>query len=191
MNELPPHHLVKRIHQTKLHQTIADIGREIAYDFRGQEVTFLTILLGGLPFNKMVSRVAGNAKARPKKILQATMQVGSYDNETVSNGHPRILQEIRDPDETIYKRDVVIQDDVADTKLTFARTVLPYVLSFNPNSVSIATMLTKKGNFHPEANDVNIDYSGFDIDYFAVGTGLDYAQLYRDLAGIWEVVFEK
>ena len=59
----------------------------------------------------------------------------------------------------------------------------------NPASVRIATLLNKPSC---RVSEVDVAYSGFDVeDLFVVGYGLDYAQKYRNLPYIGELVVKE
>ena len=57
-------------------------------------------------------------------------------------------------------------------------------------SVVIATMLTKFERLDPIAVDLPIKYKGPNIDFFAVGSGLDIDRFYRELPGVLELVWD-
>lgn len=189
--DLPRHHLVPRISEAELNEHIARIGHDIAKDYAGVDVTFLTVLWGARQFNKLTSNAIKLEPRKPRSIRQDVIRVESYGARKESSGDPRIVLWPKNPEENFRGKDVLIQDDIGDTKLTLARTVIPYVLAFKPNSIAVATMLTKSSHFDSSAADVKIKYSGPDIDFFALGTGLDFDQFYRELRGIWELVWDE
>lgn len=109
------------------------------------------------------------------------IRVSSYGNEMNSSGNLKVPigleTEIRD-------RHVLIIEDIVDSGLT-CDYLMDYFLSFHPASVKIATLLYKplshKGKYKP-------DFVGFEIPpEFVVGFGLDYAQLGRELKGIYRL----
>ena len=86
---------------------------------------------------------------------------------------------IKDLDEPLEGKDVLIVEDIIDSGKTLS--YLMKTLSHrNPASLRLCTLLDK-----PErrvVKDVVVDYTGFTIpDEFVVGYGLDYAQKYRNL----------
>jgi hypoxanthine phosphoribosyltransferase len=103
------------------------------------------------------------------------MAVSSYGSGTKSSGVVRILKDL---DNDLTGRDVLIVEDIIDSGLTLSWLVAN-LRSRGPASVEIATLLRK-----PEAAKVDVDvrYVGFDIPpEFVVGYGLDYAERYRHL----------
>lgn len=103
------------------------------------------------------------------------MAVSSYGSSTTSSGVVRILKDL---DQDIADRDVLVVEDIMDSGLTLSW-LLRNLQHRNPRSVNVVTLLRK-----PEAQKSTVDLYevGFDIpDEFVVGYGLDYAEHYRDL----------
>ena len=103
------------------------------------------------------------------------MSVSSYGDERVSSGRVKI---VKDLDESIQDRDVLIIEDIIDSGRTLA--YLKELLgSRAPRSLRICTLLDK-----PErrTTEVDVEYVGFEIpDKFVVGYGLDDQQYLRNL----------
>ena len=58
-----------------------------------------------------------------------------------------------------------------------------------PASLKLCTLLDKPSR---RVSDIQVDYVGFEVpDTFVVGFGLDYAQKYRNLPYIGELVFKE
>ena len=103
------------------------------------------------------------------------MAVSSYGASTQTSGTVRI---VKDLNEDIAGRDVLIVEDILDTGLTlhYLRRLL---MERNPASIRICTLFDKRER---RAADIQADYVGFQIpDAFIVGYGLDYAEKYRNL----------
>ena len=99
------------------------------------------------------------------------MSVSSYGSGTTSSGIVRI---VKDLDEPLEGKDVLIVEDIIDSGNTLSHLV-DVLYTRNPNSIRICTLLDK-----PERRvaDVHVDYVGFNIpDEFVVGYGLDYDQI--------------
>ena len=103
------------------------------------------------------------------------MSVSSYGNETTSSGRVRI---VKDLDESIRDKDVIIVEDIIDSGRTLA--YLTELLATRvPASINICSLLDKPDR---RVTDVEVKYVGFEIpDEFVVGYGLDYQQEYRNL----------
>ena len=79
-------------------------------------------------------------------------------------------------------RDVIVVEDIIDSGLSI--TYIRNIIEANkPKSLRFASLLFKKGL---SKLDFKIDYIGFKIpNKFVIGYGLDYAQKYRNLKGIF------
>ena len=89
-----------------------------------------------------------------------------------------VLRILKDLDEPIEGRHVLIVEDIIDTGLTL-KYLYDNLSSRSPASLRICTLLDK-----PERRlvDIKADFNGFNIpDEFVVGYGLDYAENYRHL----------
>jgi len=103
------------------------------------------------------------------------MAISSYGASTESSGVVRILKDL---DENIEKKNVLIVEDIVDTGLTLDY-LIRMLKSRNPASLRVCTLLNKKER---RQINVSIDYCGFDIpDKFVVGYGLDFNGLYRNI----------
>jgi hypoxanthine phosphoribosyltransferase len=103
------------------------------------------------------------------------MAVSSYGSSTKSSGVVRILKDL---DETIEGRNVLVCEDILDTGLTL-KYLLKNLASRKPKSLEVVTLLAKAGK---QRVPIDCKYIGFDIpDEFVVGYGLDYAERYRNL----------
>ncbi|MCI8470220.1 MAG: hypoxanthine phosphoribosyltransferase [Clostridia bacterium] len=156
------------INKTKLEKRIEEMGKQIQKDYEGKEIVFIGILKGSVMF---MSELAKNIK---NSVALDFMDVSSYEG-TESTGEIKINKDIRD---SIEGKDVIIVEDIIDTgrTLTYVR---DYLKQKNPNSVKIATMLSKPSR---RVMELQVDYIGFAIeDKFVVGYGLDYNEKYRNL----------
>jgi hypoxanthine phosphoribosyltransferase len=110
------------------------------------------------------------------------MSVSSYGDDTKSSG---IVKIIKDLDEPLIGKDVLIVEDIIDSGRT-----LYYLMGMmrerKPNSIKLCTLLDKPDR---RVRDVKVDYLGFEIeDRFVVGCGMDYQQKYRNLPYIGEII---
>lgn len=157
------------IGKEELEKRIAELGEQISKDYAGKELHLICILKGGVMFMTELS------KHITCHVSMDFMSVSSYGNERKSSGRIRILKDL---DEPIEGRDVLIVEDIIDSGKTLAH--LMDVLSCRrPNSLKLCTMLDKPDRREVE---VNVDYIGFQIpDKFVLGYGLDYDQFYRNI----------
>lgn len=160
---------------------IEELGKKISEDYAGKSVHLICILKGGAFF------MCELAKRITVPVTMDFMSVSSYGSGTTSSGVVRI---IKDLDESLEGKDVIIVEDIIDTGRTLQHLV-KILNERHPNSIRLCTLLDK-----PERREENItikvDYVGFNIpDEFVVGYGLDYDQKYRNLPYIGVVVNEE
>lgn len=157
------------ITQEDLQKKIKEMGERIAKDYEGKELLVVGILKGSCVF---MSDLIRNINL-PLSI--DFMYVSSYGSKTVSSGSVKI---IKDLDENIEGKHVLIAEDVLDSGISLSR-VLEILKQRKPASLKIAALLNKPDR---RLHQVDLDYEGFVIpDEFVVGFGLDYAQKYRNL----------
>lgn len=156
------------INKTKLEKRIEELAKQIEKDNEGEEIVLIGILKGSVMF---MAELAKNIK---KSVELDFMDVSSYEG-TESTGKIKINKDVRN---SIEGKDVIIVEDIIDTGRTLTY-VLEYLKQKNPNSIKIATMLSKPSR---RVMELNVDYIGFSIeDKFVVGYGLDYNEKYRNL----------
>lgn len=109
------------------------------------------------------------------------VKCSSYNDGISSTG--QIKMEI-EPTISPVGRDVIVVEDIVDTGNTYVA-LHDYLMRAGAKSVKIATMLIKTAVYKKE---LPIDYISLEIDdIFVVGSGLDYNQLGRNLAGIYRL----
>ena len=119
--------------------------------------------------------MADLARAITVPVMIDFMAVSSYGTSTSSSGIVRILKDL---DEEVAGKHVLIVEDIIDSGLTLSYLV-DNIKSRQPASVRICTLLNK-----PERRkvDLEVNYNGFVVpDEFVVGYGLDYAEKYRNV----------
>ncbi len=153
----------------QLHAAIEKVGKQISSDYAGKKPLLVGILKGSVVFMADLMREID----LPCDI--DFMVAKSYGNAAVSSGNVRILKDL---DTDITGRDILLVEDILDSARTLY-SVRNYLTQKNPASVKICTLLDKKVE---RAIDIKADYKCFDVENeFAVGYGLDYAELYRTL----------
>lgn len=148
---------------------VRELGAEISADYAGKEILMVGVLRGAIVF------MADLARAISRPVTIDFIAVTSYGASTQSSGVVRILKDL---DEEVEGRHVLIVEDIIDSGLTL-KYLYENIKSRKPASVRICTLLNKPSRRQAE---VPVDYNGFTIpDYFVVGYGLDYAEKYRNL----------
>lgn len=167
------------ISEEAIQQKVAELAHEISQDYRDRQPIFVGILRGAFVFLSDLVR---------KLEIPADidfMAVSSYGNATKTSGIVRI---VKDLDEDIEGRDVIIVEDIVDTGLTLSY-LIDTLSARNPASIAVCALLLKKGKQQVE---VPIEYIGFEIpDEFVVGYGLDCAGMFRHLPSIYVIDEDK
>ncbi|NLC95975.1 MAG: hypoxanthine phosphoribosyltransferase [Erysipelotrichaceae bacterium] len=146
-----------------------ELGKELAKDYENEDKPLLVALLkGSIPFlSELIKHIDMDIKID-------FMDVSSYEG-TESVGDIKI---IKDLDTSIKGVNILLVEDIVDTGQTI-KTVKQTLLNKGAKSVKIVTLLDKPSR---RVVDIKADYIGFEIENeFAVGFGLDYNQLYRNL----------
>lgn len=153
----------------QLQTRIREMGAEITRDYAGRRPELICVLKGAMLFMSDLMRTID------LNLSIDFIAVSSYGKGMTTTGEVRI---IKDLDEPLEGRDIILVEDILDTGLTLSYLVRSF-RSRGATSIRIATLLNK-----PERRkvEVNPDYCGFDIpDKFVVGYGLDFAERYRNL----------
>ena len=157
------------IPENQIQKKVEQLGEQISRDYQGKELFCIGVLRGAIIF------LADLARFIKVPMIIDFISISSYGISTESSGVVRILKDL---DENIENKDVLIVEDIIDTGLTLDY-LLRMLKSRKPASLKVCTLLNKKER---KKIDVPIDYCGFDIpDKFVVGYGLDYNGLYRNI----------
>lgn len=157
------------IDEATVEARIAEIAQQLSKEYEGKTIHIIGVLKGSVFF------MCELAKRLTVPVTMDFMSVSSYGNDIKSSG---VVKMIKDLDESIEGRDVVLIEDIMDSGRT-----LSYLINIlkerKPASFKVVTLLDK-----PDRRVVELepDITGFVIpDRFVVGYGLDCAQKYRNL----------
>ena len=155
--------------EDEIRERIEELGEAISADYGDEPVLLIAVLRGAALL------VADLSRAISSPVEIDFMAVSSYGSSTKSSGVVRI---IKDLDETIEGRHVLVVEDILDTGLTL-KYLLKNLASRGPASLEVVTLLSKEGK---QRVPISCKYVGFTVpDEFVVGYGLDYAERYRNL----------
>ena len=155
--------------EEQLQTRIAEMGAEISRDYADESVLLVGVLRGAALF------MADLARAIAVPVEMDFMAVSSYGSSTKSSGVVRILKDL---DEQIEGRNVLVVEDILDTGLTL-KYLLKNLASRKPRTLEVAALLSKDGK---QRVPIQCRYVWFNIpDEFVVGYGLDFAERYRNL----------
>ncbi|MCG3721735.1 hypoxanthine phosphoribosyltransferase [Vibrio cincinnatiensis] len=165
------------ISEQEVQERIRELGQQITEHYQGSEdLVLVGLLRGSFVF------MADLARAISLTHQVDFMTASSYGNSMESSRDVRILKDL---DDDIKGKDVLLVEDIIDTGNTLSK-VKDFLSLREPKSIHICTLLDK-----PSRREVNVDvqWIGFEIpDEFVVGVGIDYAQKYRHLPFIGKVI---
>lgn len=156
--------------KNQIQKRVKELGKEISRDYEGKNLVLVGVLRGAFVFLSDLS--------------QAIKLPCSIDFIAISGygpGSSGVVRLLKDLEENIEGKDVILVEDIIDTGLTVSY-LLRNLKARNPRSLEVCTLLNRSVR---RIVDLPIKYIGFDIpDVFVVGYGLDYNQRFRNLSHI-------
>ncbi|MDP4099197.1 hypoxanthine phosphoribosyltransferase [Paenibacillus sp. P96] len=157
------------ISEEEIQSKIKELGVELSKRYEGKNPLVICVLKGAFIF------MADLVKTITVPLELDFMAVSSYGASTKSSG---VVKIIKDLDQSVEGRDVLIVEDIIDSGLTLSH-LIELLKNRNASSVTVVTLFDKpaRRTVHLEA-----DFTGFTLpDAFVVGYGLDYSEKYRNL----------
>ena len=155
--------------EDQIQKRVRELGDAISVDYGDEPVLLVAVLRGAALF------VADLVRSISSPVEIDFMAVSSYGSSTKSSGVVRI---IKDLEETIEDRHVLVVEDILDTGLTL-KYLLKNLASRKPKTLEVVTLLSKKDK---QRVPISCKHIGFEVaDEFVVGYGLDYDERYRNL----------
>ena len=172
MSSLMPDVQKVLISSDEIQEKVRELGGLITEDYRGERPLLVGVLRGAVI-------VLGDLMRNIDLPCEIDfMDISSYGTGTSSSGVVRILKDL---EEDITGRHVLIVEDIIDTGLTLSY-LRRSLLARRPASLEVCALLTKPSRRRVE---LDVKYIGFEVpDEFVVGYGLDYAGAYRNLPDI-------
>jgi len=156
------------ITEEQVKRRVKELGEEISHDYKEKDLVIVAVLRGAIVF------LCDLIREISIPITLDFLSISSYSGQT-QTGVVRILKDL---DESIENRHVILVEDIIDTGLTL-NYILKTLRARRPADIRVCALLDKKAR---RIVDVQIDYVGFEIpDEFVVGYGMDYDQRYRSL----------
>ena len=154
---------------------VKELGDEITRDYQGKEPVVICMLKGAVYF------FADLTKNIKLPIMIDFARLSSYRSGTTS-GQMELIYDIT---AKIEGRDVILVEDIVDSGKTL-KYFIELLKKRNPTSVKVCAFIDKKER---REVDISADYVGFDIPCgFVIGYGMDYAEKYRELPFLAEVL---
>lgn len=148
---------------------VKEIATQLNENYKGEEVIFVCVLKGSLPFFADLVREVNFP------VTFDMVCVSSYGSNATSSGTLKIKL---DSGVSYEDKHVLIIEDILDTGNTLYN-LMDHFKDKKPKSMKLCCLLDKPSR---RLRDIEADFCGFEIpDEFVVGYGLDYAEKYREL----------
>lgn len=159
--------------EDQIQKRIKELAEQISSDYKSSLPVFIGVLNGSFLFlSDLIRYLDINCEIDFFKL-------SSYGDAKISTGNVTLLKELNCE---VNDRDIIIVEDIVDTGLSL-KYIEELFVEKSPNSMKVVSLLVKPGSLK---YDVKIDYIGFRVpDKFVIGYGLDFAQKYRNLRGIY------
>lgn len=160
---------------------VSQLGRTIREDYLkilapGEQLLAIGVLNGAFMFMADLVRAVGDLPVEVDFI-----RLSSYQDRDTALAEVVMLKSL---EKEIQGRHVLVIEDIADAGLTL-KWLLEHLQKRRPASLKVAVAVDKRDR---RQADLPLDYVGFAVDGgFLVGYGLDYADKYRTLSGIYTV----
>lgn len=154
----------------EIEEKIAELASWVNKQYKGsKDLVLVGLLKGSVPF------LAQLIKDVTVDHSLDFMTVSSFDGGVSSSGNLKIIMDLK---QDIYKKDILIVEDIVDSGLTLSK-VVNQLKERNPKSIKVITLLDK-----PEGRKINfkVDKSGFIVpNEFLAGFGLDVKEKLRNV----------
>jgi hypoxanthine phosphoribosyltransferase len=164
---------VPLLSEEQIQNRIKELALQISADYKFTVPIFIGVLNGSFLFmSDLIRYLTINCEIDFFKL-------SSYGDEKISSGKVEMIKELNCE---VNDRDIIIVEDIVDTGLSI-KYIEQLFEKKKPETMKVVSLLVKPGSLK---YDVKIDYIGFNIpDKFVLGYGMDYAQKYRNLRGIY------
>ncbi|RJQ42854.1 MAG: hypoxanthine phosphoribosyltransferase [Gaiellales bacterium] len=160
-------------------ERVRELGAEISRDYEDLEPVLISILKGAVFFLADLAREI-TVPMSIDFIAISTL----FQDQQEGMGSRRQVRFLKDLDQDVEGRHLLIVEDVIDTGLTLNYIIRNLWLR-NPASLEIATLLDRP---YRRMVELPVKYRGFTVpDEFFVGYGFDYKQKLRNLPDICEL----
>ena len=155
--------------EEQIEKRVKEIASDLTRDYKNKNPYVVGVLRGAFIF------LADLLKHLDFPLDVDFIAISSYGTSTRSTGVVRL---VKDLDENVEGRHVLIVEDIVDSGRTIAY-INDIIRTRRVASLKLVSFLDR-----PDRREVpvEIDYKGFDIpDKFVLGYGMDYSQMYRNV----------
>ena len=155
---------------------VRELGAAIDACYKGEPLVCVCVLKGALPFFTDLVRAMDNENVRVECV-----RLASYGDSDTSSGTVRMAQDVEGD---VAGQHVLVVEDIVDSGHSMAF-FLEHLRNRGARSVRLAALVDKRER---READVTVDFAGFVLsEGFLVGYGMDYAERWRSLPGIYKI----
>jgi len=175
------HKMLPVIPAAGIQKRVAELGAELSAHYKGQPLVCVCVLKGAFLFFADLVRRIDIGTGGPEIDF---VRLASYGNST-SRGRQAVFT--KDLEVDVAGKHVLLVEDIVDTGRS-AEFLLHVLEKRGAASLKICAFIDKHER---RESGVTVDFAGFPIQKgFIVGYGMDYAEKYRELDAVYELVPE-
>jgi len=161
--------------------TIERLAAEIAQAYRGQPLLLVGVLKGAICLTADLARALGRQPDGPNEIMVDYVCVERYGAAGSAGGAPRLAMDCTLP---VRGQNLLLADAIADNGVTLAF-LKNHFRGRGTSTLRTCVLFDKPARREVE---VAIDFRGVTVpNVFAIGYGLDYKEVYRNLPYLAEL----
>jgi hypoxanthine phosphoribosyltransferase len=163
--------------EKRIQARVDELAAEISALYDGEALVVVCVLKGGFMFFSDLTR-----RLEGPQVEVDFVRLASYGRTTTSN---RTVAFVKDVELSLTGKHVLVVEDIIDTGHTMDF-LLRQFAARRVKSLRLAVMVDKQERREVP---VTVDFTGFALpEGFIVGYGMDYAERYRALPAIFEVI---
>lgn len=164
------------ITKEEIQEKIAILACKISEDYQGKNLILIGVLKGAFIF------LSDLARALTIPVQIDFVRASSYGDSMVSSGRIELTHDVQID---LKGKHVILIEDIVDSGNTISY-LKDYLLSKGPETVKVCAFIDKHER---RETDICVDYCCLMTkEGFLVGYGLDYAENYRQLQGIYHII---
>jgi hypoxanthine phosphoribosyltransferase len=154
-------------------ERVRGLAEQINRDYAGGPLLAVCVLKGAFIF------FADLIRHLTMGLTIDFVRIASYGDKAASSGTVSFSKDVECP---VHGKDVLLVEDVVDTGITM-NFLAGQMRDKGAKSLRIAALIDK---YERREVEVQVDYAGFTLPSgFVVGYGLDFAECFRELPGVY------
>jgi hypoxanthine phosphoribosyltransferase len=158
----------------QIENRVRELGVVLREDMAGEKPVLISVLKGSVIF------LADLVRALGIDVDIDFMSISAYQGAAGGAGVVKIVKDLEEP---IEDRHVVVVEDIVDTGLTLSY-LLRTLETRGPKTLKVCALVDKAVR---RIAALDVDHAGFECEEFLVGYGLDFQGRYRNLPYLMSV----